>query len=80
MLSITVKAVRDAGYRIVNVDCTVIAQEPRLQPYLEKMQSNLAEQVGQAGVNVKGKSPEGLGVLGQGGGIAAQAVATIEEL
>jgi 2C-methyl-D-erythritol 2,4-cyclodiphosphate synthase len=61
-------------------DCTVIAQEPRLQPYLEKMQSNLAEQVGQAGVNVKGKSPEGLGVLGQGAGIAAQAVATIEEL
>jgi 2C-methyl-D-erythritol 2,4-cyclodiphosphate synthase len=44
------------------------------------MQKNLAEQLGQAGVNVKGKSPEGLGVLGQGGGIAAQAVATIEEV
>jgi 2-C-methyl-D-erythritol 2,4-cyclodiphosphate synthase len=80
MLAVTVKAVRDAGYRIVNVDCTVIAQEPRLQPYLTKMQSNLAEQVGVAGVNVKGKSPEGLGVLGHGGGIAAQAVATIDEL
>jgi 2-C-methyl-D-erythritol 2,4-cyclodiphosphate synthase len=80
MLSVAVKAVRDAGYRVVNVDCTVIAQEPRLQPYLEEMQSNISEQVDHAAVNVKGKSPEGLGVLGQGGGIAAQAVATIEEL
>ena len=79
MLVVTVKAVRDAGFRVVNVDCTVIAQEPRLQPYLSKMQSNLAEQLGDAAVNVKGKSPEGLGVLGHGGGIAAQAVATIEE-
>lgn len=79
MLSVTVKAVRDAGYRVVNVDCTVIAQEPRLQPYLEMMRTNLSEQLGGAAVNVKGKSPEGLGVLGQGGGIAAQAVATVEE-
>ena len=80
MLSVTVKAVRDAGFRVVNVDCTVIAQEPRLQPYLLNMQSNLAGELGDAAVNVKGKSPEGLGVLGQGGGIAAQAVATIEAL
>ena len=80
MLSVTVETVREAGYRVVNVDCTVIAQEPRLLPYLEKMQSNLAEQLGGAGVNVKGKSPEGLGALGHGGGIAAQAVATIESL
>ena len=80
MLTVTVQAVRDAGYRVVNVDCTVIAQEPRLQPYLEEMQRNLAAQLGDAGVNVKGKSPEGLGALGHGGGIAAQAVATIESL
>lgn len=80
MLSVTVKAVRDAGFRVVNVDCTVIAQEPRLRPYMANMQSNLAGELGDAAVNVKGKSPEGLGVLGQGGGIAAQAVATIEAL
>ncbi|HEV2415830.1 MAG TPA: 2-C-methyl-D-erythritol 2,4-cyclodiphosphate synthase [Candidatus Dormibacteraeota bacterium] len=80
MLSVTVKAVRDAGFRVVNIDCTVIAQEPRLQPYLANMQSNLAAELGDAAVNVKGKSPEGLGVLGQGGGIAAQAVATIDSL
>jgi 2-C-methyl-D-erythritol 2,4-cyclodiphosphate synthase len=80
MLDIAVKAVHDAGFRIVNVDCTVIAQEPRLQPYLARMSSNLAEQLGTDSVNVKGKSPEGLGALGAKAGIAAQAVATIEEL
>jgi 2C-methyl-D-erythritol 2,4-cyclodiphosphate synthase len=44
------------------------------------MCSHLAERLGTDKVNVKGKSPEGLGVLGHGGGIAAQAVATIEEV
>lgn len=80
MLASAVKAVRAAGYRVGNVDCTVIAEEPRLQPYLEKMRANLAEQLGTKDVNVKGKSPEGLGALGAKAGIAAQAVATIEKL
>jgi 2-C-methyl-D-erythritol 2,4-cyclodiphosphate synthase len=80
MLSAAAKALADAGFRVVNVDCTVIAQEPRLEPHLAAMCSHLAERLGTQDVNVKGKSPERLGVLGQGGGIAAQAVATIEEL
>ena len=80
MLAVAVKSVGDAGYRVVNVDCTVIAQEPRLQPFLEKMRSNLSGGLGTESVNVKGKSPEGLGALGQGAGIAAQAVATLDEL
>ena len=80
MLAVAMKAVREAGFGVVNVDCTVIAQEPRLQPDLPKMQANLAEQLGTDSVNVKGKSPEGLGALGASAGIAAQAVATIEEL
>jgi 2-C-methyl-D-erythritol 2,4-cyclodiphosphate synthase len=80
MLTAAVKAVRDAGYRVVNVDSTVIAQEPRLQPYLDAMRSNLAGRLGTDNVNVKGKSPEGLGALGAQAGIAAQAVATIEDV
>jgi 2-C-methyl-D-erythritol 2,4-cyclodiphosphate synthase len=80
MLSAAVKALGDAGFRVVNVDCTVIAQEPRLEPHLAAMCSHLAERVDTPHVNVKGKSPEGLGPLGQGRGIAAQAVATIQEL
>jgi 2-C-methyl-D-erythritol 2,4-cyclodiphosphate synthase len=80
LLASAVGAVRAAGYRVVNVDCTVIAQEPRLQPHLAAMTAKLAELLGTKHVNVKGKSPEGIGALGQGAGIAAQAVATIEEM
>ena len=70
----------DAGYRVVNVDCTVIAQEPRLHSHLATMSANLASKLGTIDVNVKGKSPEGLGALGHEAGIAAQVVATIEEI
>jgi len=67
------------GYRVVNVDCVVIAQEPRLHRHLAAMSSNLAHRLGIVEVNVKAKSPEGLGSLGAAEGIAAQAVATIDE-
>ncbi len=75
-----VDAVRAAGYRVANVDCTVIAQEPRLQPHVAAMRAKLAERLGTDRVNIKGKSPEGLGALGQKAGIAAQVVAAIEEV
>ena len=80
MLAMTVDAVRAVGYRVVNVDCTVVAQEPRLQPHLEMMKARLVEALGTKDVNVKGKSPEGLGALGQKAGIAAQAVAVIDSI
>ena len=78
LLVTTVEAVRAAGYRIVNVDATVIAEEPRLGPHLGAMKSNLAQHLGVEGVNVKATSPEGLGALGNQEGIAAQAIALIE--
>jgi 2-C-methyl-D-erythritol 2,4-cyclodiphosphate synthase len=65
---------------VVNVDCTVIAQEPRLQPHIPAMTAKLAERLGTDRVNIKGKSPEGIGALGQKAGIAAQAVAVVEEI
>jgi 2-C-methyl-D-erythritol 2,4-cyclodiphosphate synthase len=80
MLATAVGALQRAGYRVVNVDCTVIAQEPRLQPHVAAMQAKLAERLETDRVNIKGKSPEGVGALGQKAGIAAQAVATIEEI
>ena len=79
MLAAAVKAVRAAGFRVVNVDCTVIAQAPRLQPHLAAMTAELASRLGTDNVNIKGKSPEGIGALGQEAGIAAQAVAMLEE-
>jgi 2-C-methyl-D-erythritol 2,4-cyclodiphosphate synthase len=71
---------KDAGYRIVNVDSTVIAEEPRLQLHLGAMRAHLAKalEVELNAVNVKATSPEGLGALGRKEGIAAQAVALID--
>jgi 2-C-methyl-D-erythritol 2,4-cyclodiphosphate synthase len=75
------RVVETAGYQVVNLDSTVIAQAPRLQPHLEEMRRNLARSLGLdvAAVSVKATSPEGLGALGSEAGIAAQAVALIEE-
>jgi len=80
LLAAAVRAVRDAGYRIVNVDSTVIAEEPRLEAHLAAMRAQLASRldVNADTVNVKATSPEGLGALGRKAGIAAQAVALIE--
>ncbi|MDQ6876106.1 MAG: 2-C-methyl-D-erythritol 2,4-cyclodiphosphate synthase [Candidatus Dormibacteraeota bacterium] len=80
LLSRAVHTIRDAGYRVVNVDSTVIAEEPRLQPHLGAMRDQLAKTIGVApdAVSVKATSPEGLGALGRKAGIAAQAVALIE--
>jgi 2-C-methyl-D-erythritol 2,4-cyclodiphosphate synthase len=81
MLSTAGATIRAAGYRVVNVDSTVIGQEPRLQPHLMKMRANLAKclEIDPGRVSVKATSPEGLGALGHKEGIAAQAVAMIEE-
>ena len=78
LLSTTVEAVIAAGYRIVNVDSTVIAEEPRLAPHLQAMRGNLAERLETDRVSVKATSPEGLGALGRKSGIAVQAIALLE--
>ena len=81
LLSTAAGAVRAAGFRIVNVDSTVVAEEPRLHPHLHQMRDNIATslKLGIALVSVKATSPEGLGALGRQDGIAAQAVALVEE-
>ena len=67
------------GWRIVNIDATVIAEAPRLAPHIPGMRVNIAADAGIAvgAVNVKAKTAERLGSLGRGEGIAAQAVALI---
>ncbi|HET7465681.1 MAG TPA: 2-C-methyl-D-erythritol 2,4-cyclodiphosphate synthase [Candidatus Dormibacteraeota bacterium] len=75
------RVVATAGYRVVNVDSTVVAQAPRLGPHLQEMIRNIARCLGlDAGaVSVKATSPEEIGALGAGEGIAAHAVALIDE-
>ena len=68
------------GYSIGNADLTVIAQAPRLMPYVESMQQVLAEDLAcdQARINVKATTTEKLGFIGQEQGIAAEAVVILE--
>lgn len=70
------EAVRAAGWRVGNVDATVIAQAPKISPHVGAMVANIAADLGiEPGcVNVKGKTTERLGFAGRGEGIAAEAV------
>jgi 2-C-methyl-D-erythritol 4-phosphate cytidylyltransferase/2-C-methyl-D-erythritol 2,4-cyclodiphosphate synthase len=69
-----------AGHVVSNVDVTVIAQKPKLQPYLDQMRANLAAALGiePGAVSVKGKTNEGVDSMGQGESMAAHAVALIQ--
>lgn len=69
--------VRGAGWRVGNVDCSVVCDAPKIGPARDQMQSRLSDAAG-GPVTVKGKRPEGLGALGRQEGIACWAVALIE--
>ena len=71
-----------AGYRIVNVDSTIIAQEPKLAPHIQKMRANIARALDMdiSEVSVKATTEEGLGFSGEKLGIAAHAVCLIESI
>jgi 2-C-methyl-D-erythritol 2,4-cyclodiphosphate synthase len=68
------------GYSVVNVDTTVVAERPRLQPYIAGMRQRIAIALGipETSVSVKATTSEGLGALGRGEGIAALATALIK--
>ncbi|MCE3225106.1 MAG: ispF [Nitrospira sp.] len=80
LLEDVVGKLRARGYHLSNVDSTIIAQAPRLSPYLAAMQKTIAEvlQVDPGLVNVKVKSGEGLDAVGREEAVAAQAVCLIE--
>jgi 2-C-methyl-D-erythritol 2,4-cyclodiphosphate synthase len=80
LLREAVAKVRAAGWRVANVDATVIAQAPRMAPHIPAMVANIARDLEVPGgsVNVKAKTTERLGFTGRGEGIAAEAVALLE--
>lgn len=82
LLDIVMERLAAAGFRVGNVDVTVIAQAPKLAPYVPGMRENLARRlkVDQDRVNVKATTEEKLGFTGTGEGIAAHAVCLILEL
>ncbi|NLK74939.1 MAG: 2-C-methyl-D-erythritol 2,4-cyclodiphosphate synthase [Clostridiales bacterium] len=69
-------------YMIENIDATIIAQKPKLAPYLPEMRSNIARALGieEDRVNIKATTEEGLGFTGEGQGIAANAVCLLENM
>lgn len=73
--------IAEHGYKIGNVDCTVLAQRPKLSPHIPLMRQNLADAMGLdvSSVSVKATTEEHLGFTGEGLGIAAHAVALLEE-
>jgi 2-C-methyl-D-erythritol 2,4-cyclodiphosphate synthase len=77
----TMAKVQALGYRVANADVTIIAEEPRLAPYLDRMRANVAELLGVSldAANVKATRGEGLGAIGRAEGIAAQAVVLLEK-
>lgn len=73
---------RDHGYRLSNADCTIIAQRPKLAPFIESMRENIAMATGTdiGLISVKATTEEHLGFTGEGLGIAAHAVVLIESI
>lgn len=70
------------GYRIENIDATIVVQQPKLAPHIMRMRENIAGRLGLSlgQVSVKAKTSEGMGYTGDGSGIAAFAVALLETM
>lgn len=81
LLETVVEKLREKGYRIVNIDSTVIAQRPKLSPFIDKMRANIAEScsISVDDVSVKATTEEKMGFTGEGLGISAHAVVLIEK-
>ena len=80
LLKEVVEVLKNKGYRIVNIDSTLIAQKPKMRPYIDGMIKNIAEacEISADSVSVKATTEEGMGFTGSGDGMAAHAVCLIE--
>ncbi len=80
LLSEVVNLLKEKGFKVNNIDCTVIAQNPKMKPHIEKIRENISSacEIDLSFVSVKATTEEGLGFSGNGEGIAAHAVCLIE--
>ena len=80
LLRHTVELVRDAGYSICNIDTVIIAQQPKMRPYIDLMRQKIAAACGIAisQISIKATTEEGLGFTGEQKGIAAKAIALVD--
>ena len=82
ILSTVRSLLAEKNARAINIDATVIAEAPKLQPHIEAMRKKIAKVItcDVDRINIKATTNEGLGALGRGEGIAAMATATVEDL
>ena len=82
LLKEVVSLLRNKGYKVVNVDATILAERPKLAPYIDKMRQNIADalSVDVDCISVKATTEEGLGFTGAGEGIAAHAVSLVDNI
>ena len=81
LLKKVVLIIKDKGYIVGNLDCTVAAQAPKLKPYILEMRKNLADVMGVdvSSVSVKATTEEGMGITGNGEGMTATAVCVLSK-
>ncbi|WP_019157061.1 2-C-methyl-D-erythritol 2,4-cyclodiphosphate synthase [Robertmurraya massiliosenegalensis] len=74
--------IKEKGYELVNADCTIIAQKPKMAPFIEPMKTRIAQllECDPGQINVKATTTEKLGFTGRGEGIAAQAVVLLQKV
>lgn len=79
LLAHIARLLEEKGFRLVNIDAVVIAQSPKLSPYIPQIRENIARRVNlePSAISVKATTTEGLGFIGRGEGIAAQSVCTV---
>ena len=82
LLRLCKEKLEECGYRVVNLDATIIAQAPKMRPHIDRMRQNIASDVGIAldCVNVKATTEEHLGFTGKGEGISSCAVCLIDKI
>jgi 2-C-methyl-D-erythritol 2,4-cyclodiphosphate synthase len=71
---------REAGYRLVNADCVLVGEEPRIAPHRDEMRRRLSEALDGGEVNVRATTTDRLGFTGRAEGLAAHAVALLERV
>ena len=71
------RQVREAGWTLVNADCVLVGEEPRIAPHRDEMRRRLSEALDGGEVNVRATTTDGLGFTGRGDGLAAHAVALL---
>lgn len=82
LLAATVRLIEERNYQVVNADVTIVAESPRVSPWVEPMAECLAERlrIARSSVSIKGKTNEGMGWIGRGEGLAVMAVVLLDQI